>query len=466
MTLRLEGLGPTELADLGSATGHPLSRRAAQRLCTHTGGNPLHARALLEELADSALEDDAADLPAPRSFAMVVAARLASCTPETVNLVQAAAVLGQRCSLGTAAAVGRVPDPAEALDDAVAAHLLDFCPPCHVMFVHPLVRAAVYGDLGPSRRVDLHARAAAALDGSAALFHRVEGALVEDAALALDVEAHARHELARGAMTAGADALLAAARLTPDPSLRSTLVFDALEALVAAGEVARAAMVANELPAAADSARGSYFLGHLALFCGRQDEAETLLVETWSRWDPCQQPGLGPLVAAAMSQVCAILVVLERLMGTNDLVGAGFLARGASAARSVARIVIRSGPELVDGFGTGFLVAPGLLMTNHHVLGDPATALHSEAEFDFQLGPGSGPGTATLRPPHLGRPPEHPPPRRQCQRRPRQDPHRALDRVDSRAHRTPQRVHVQRVRRPRQRLRLREPCGAADPGKP
>jgi endonuclease G len=98
----------------------------------------------------------------------------------------------------------------------------------------------------------------------------------------------------------------------------------------------------------------------------------------------------GPTVAANVAQPAELvdtdLVVLERLIGTNDLVGAMFLARGAAAARSVARIVIRSRPEVVEGFGTGFLVAPTLLMTNNHVLGDSTTALHSEAEFDFQVG--------------------------------------------------------------------------------
>lgn len=307
VNLRLGGLDPTDLAELGSAiTGHTLSRRAAQRLCAHTGGNPLHAGALLEELAESALEDVEVVLPAPTSFAMVIAARLAGCTPETVNLVQAAAVLGPRCSLGTAAAVGGVTDPAGALDEAVAAHLLDLSPPRQVAFVHPLVRAAVYGDLGPSRRVALHAGAAAILEGPTALFHRVEAALVEDAALAVGVEAHARHELARGALASGADALLVASRLTVDHSLREPLVLDALEALLGAGDVARAAVVAKDSAVAADTVRGCFLLGHLAMFGGRQDEAEALLVDAWSQWDPCQEPRLGPLVAADIAQVCAM----------------------------------------------------------------------------------------------------------------------------------------------------------------
>lgn len=79
------------------------------------------------------------------------------------------------------------------------------------------------------------------------------------------------------------------------------------------------------------------------------------------------------------------VVVLERLIGKDDLIGVEFLVRGAAAARSVARIVVRSGPDLIDGFGTGFLVAPGLLLTNNHVLGDAAAATHSQAEFDFSV---------------------------------------------------------------------------------
>ncbi|MGJ3562249.1 trypsin-like peptidase domain-containing protein [Streptomyces sp. INA 01156] len=54
------------------------------------------------------------------------------------------------------------------------------------------------------------------------------------------------------------------------------------------------------------------------------------------------------------------------------------------AARSIARISAReNGRELP--IGTGFLVSPSLLMTNHHVLPDADAARHCFVEFDAQV---------------------------------------------------------------------------------
>ncbi len=75
---------------------------------------------------------------------------------------------------------------------------------------------------------------------------------------------------------------------------------------------------------------------------------------------------------------------LERLMGRNDLIDVMFLQRGAQAARPVGRISIRSPHG--SGYGTGFLVSPRLLLTNHHVLGDAGEAATSYVEFDYQSG--------------------------------------------------------------------------------
>jgi endonuclease G len=75
----------------------------------------------------------------------------------------------------------------------------------------------------------------------------------------------------------------------------------------------------------------------------------------------------------------------ERVVGeTRDFLMASFLERGIRAKRSVARVVT----ELGGGrfcYGTGFLVSPSLLLTNHHVLPDAARAGDSSAEFDYQL---------------------------------------------------------------------------------
>jgi len=58
----------------------------------------------------------------------------------------------------------------------------------------------------------------------------------------------------------------------------------------------------------------------------------------------------------------------ERIIGDSDLMSINFLDRGRRAAAAVCRIKVPS-----DGgawYGTGFLVGPRLLLTNHHVLGN------------------------------------------------------------------------------------------------
>lgn len=78
-------------------------------------------------------------------------------------------------------------------------------------------------------------------------------------------------------------------------------------------------------------------------------------------------------------------VALERLLGRNDLMSILYLERGVIAARTVCRITIRtSSTSTAQGFGTGSLVSPRLLLTNNHVLRSAAIARLSVAEFDFQ----------------------------------------------------------------------------------
>jgi endonuclease G, mitochondrial len=83
--------------------------------------------------------------------------------------------------------------------------------------------------------------------------------------------------------------------------------------------------------------------------------------------------------------------VLERILGSDDLIGVGFLEAGYLAGRAVGRITVRT-----DGgraFGTGSLVSPRLMMTNNHVLGSTADAAGAHVEFDFQLDPAGNPLT-------------------------------------------------------------------------
>ena len=80
--------------------------------------------------------------------------------------------------------------------------------------------------------------------------------------------------------------------------------------------------------------------------------------------------------------------LLERAIGRDDTLGARFLYAGADAARAVGRVVVRTPRGSVRSYGTGFLVAPGMLMTNEHVLRRSADAEPSVVEFGYYELPG------------------------------------------------------------------------------
>jgi endonuclease G, mitochondrial len=78
--------------------------------------------------------------------------------------------------------------------------------------------------------------------------------------------------------------------------------------------------------------------------------------------------------------------VLEKIIGTPDFVGIRYLDAGVAAARAVGRVNIRDAGGRLQGYGTGSLVSPALLLTNHHVLSDAEIARTSVIEFNYQDG--------------------------------------------------------------------------------
>lgn len=71
----------------------------------------------------------------------------------------------------------------------------------------------------------------------------------------------------------------------------------------------------------------------------------------------------------------------EALLGTNDLLDVHFLDRCTLARRCVGRVRVRGGGR--QGWATGFLVAPGLVLTNHHVFPTEASVASSTLGFDY-----------------------------------------------------------------------------------
>ncbi len=297
--LRLDGLESSDLRALANdTTGQELSVVAARRLREHTLGSPLYAIALLEEVGPHAFDASGA-LPAPSSFAVLVQRRLAACSPPAERLVASAAVLGQRSSFAVACRLAAdLPVPIEALDEAVAAGLLkvgDDRTGTALSFPHPLVRAAVYSDLGPARRASLHARAADLLDGDAAIGHRIAAAGPEDPELARVVVAAADREAARGAWGEAAANLLAAARL--DPTERQHRVLDAARLMLIGLDVASIAALRGEIASYPPTADRDYVLGHLEVLMGRPVTARGLLEHAFALCDRERQPDVAAMIA-------------------------------------------------------------------------------------------------------------------------------------------------------------------------
>lgn len=102
----------------------------------------------------------------------------------------------------------------------------------------------------------------------------------------------------------------------------------------------------------------------------------SMMLEQWSR--PMIIPGEGGVEAA---------------VGVFDVREAGLLSILAKLSRAVCKISVPAGPytnfqnQAASGSwsGTGFLVGPNLLLTNHHVLNSHAVAAAAVAEFEYQF---------------------------------------------------------------------------------
>jgi DNA-binding CsgD family transcriptional regulator len=305
--LQLSGLDVTAVQDLSSAvTEDRLSIPLAEQLREHTGGNPLHLEALLKELPLERLERSVGvPLPSPRSYSMQMVARLARCSQDAQRLVIAASVLGLQCPLSVVHRLSGVDDPLEAVENAIAAGLLEtrqLGTRLGIAFPHALTRSAIYHDVGPARRRDLHLLAAELVeDRAAALQHRSAAALDEDDALATDLADYGREEAARAAWSRAAAAMLRASELSSVREQREARLLEGVDWLITGGDLGRAEAFAEEIGRCADGAYPRYLLGRLAFHAGRPAEGHRLLLDAWRAGDLSRYPQLAGRIASEMS---------------------------------------------------------------------------------------------------------------------------------------------------------------------
>ena len=286
--LRLRGLGEQDLCHLAGEMGlGELSSAAAERLRDGTHGNPLYARALLEEVPRAEWDRGDRPLPSPRSFRRLIGRRHDACGAETQRLVDAAAVLGPQCELPLAARLGDVADALAAVDEAAACELLVPSTgrlPWRLSFPHPLVRSALYDALGPVRRAALHTAAAALVeDEAAALRHRIAAAPARDATLSADLARFADREARRQAWRSAAAHLVEGARLAPDPAEEERMLLSAVSWLLQTGDAATAETFAPAVRNFPGSPLRDSVLGSLAMARGEPAVAEEFLKSAWER---------------------------------------------------------------------------------------------------------------------------------------------------------------------------------------
>lgn len=317
--LRVRPFDASELAKLAATRGlEDFSSRAALRLHEHTEGNPLLAAALLDELPREVWHGPLTHLPAPRSYESMVLGRLAATSADARELVEAAAVLGVRCDLETVVDVAGVAHREDALDGAVRAGLVraeELDADAVIRFTHPLIQAAVYGQLTPARRMRLHrAAAGAAQDEWSRLRHRVLAIASPDDALADELEAFAARETSRGAWARAAESLIASSRLSTDAGETRRRMLLAVDSMLYHGDIAQARSYAEEIAGYEPGPLRDCVLAFGATMTGRPSAAERQLLDAWEHTDPN-----GDAVLRATIARRAALHFLYRLRGEETV---------------------------------------------------------------------------------------------------------------------------------------------------
>jgi DNA-binding CsgD family transcriptional regulator len=354
--MRLGGLSPGDLTELAGALElGVLSHRGASRLAAHTGGNALYCRALLDEIGIAGLSA-AGDrgLLAPRELSAVILARVAALPATTQSFLAAASVLGQHAPIPVIASIARLPDARNDVDAAVAAGLLaEEASESDLTFTHPLYRAAIYADLSPRSRRELHARAAELVAGRERLAHRVAASLGPDEALAGELEASAQATAAAGDAGASAWALEQAAALSPDAQDREGRLLDAAVALLNAADTSAAARVLASCQA--PGARRDALTGLLGVFTGSPG-AEARLLAAWQAHDPETEREIGARAATSLANWMVLsgrpgqaLTWADRAVGGT--VAGSALQAMALTAQAYALAAASRGPEGLAALG-------------------------------------------------------------------------------------------------------------------
>jgi DNA-binding CsgD family transcriptional regulator len=311
--INLGALSTEEVAELARNCGKPLSRQGADRLHEHTLGHVLYVRTLLSELSISQLTASDGALPAPRSLASTTVGRMAGTTPDAQLLGSAMAVLNHRLPLQLVADVAGLPEPTTALEVLLDSGLVEWSPTAvgtPVEYAHPLYRAAIYDDLSPTLRRDLHIAAASVLVPEEALVHRVAASDPHDHELVDDLVTAAQIKEAQHDLGLSAKYWLWSSDLSQVPDDKGRFLLQGAQCLLADGQVHRAQALQDQIESTRTSPLRSLLLGIIAWGGGDPRRAEHQFKEVLTL--ATTVPSYDSLRAEALVRLASLFVVEHR----------------------------------------------------------------------------------------------------------------------------------------------------------
>jgi DNA-binding CsgD family transcriptional regulator len=354
VALRVGELDVDQVAELAHAVGVSLTQIESERLHRHTAGLALYVRTLLAELTPAQLKTEGRELPAPRSLASAVIATLAELPPAARDLAAAMAVANQPLALTAVGRIAGVDAPIEPFESLLASGLVRWdrdLPGTPVEFTHPLHRSAVDQDLSPTRRRDLHRAAATVLPAADSLPHRFAAADGADEELADELEASARTAIIHDAPGMAARDLLWASSLSDDAASSENRLLNAIRALLADGQAARAHDFRSRAESSAPSALRSLVLGLLEWDRLDASAAEGLLRE--ATVGDATGPN-GPLAARAWAELAEIALAQGRAGETTEAARRALaLALPGTAAERLGWSFVALGEAMTHGAQAG-----------------------------------------------------------------------------------------------------------------
>jgi DNA-binding CsgD family transcriptional regulator len=329
--LSLEGAGRL-LGDAFEAAPDPEFVGACHSACA---GNPFYLEVLAAELREDGGEPiaaQAARVPelAPAALSRTILLRLARLPPAAAELAKAVAVLGDDVPIEDAAELASLSEDAAREAASALSRVSVLRHAERLSFVHPIVRAAVYEEIGAPERSQAHRRAAALLTARDAAPDRIASQLVRaapegDAETVELLRAAAEQAGTRGASDAAVAYLRRALAEPPRPEARARVLRELGVAEFAAAEPAAVEHLREAHATEADPvarAEAALELGRVAIPSRRPAEAIEILASA-----AAQTRDLAPELSARLA--------IEEVSARYLLPGAGVRERLEQIAEHV-----------------------------------------------------------------------------------------------------------------------------------